>query len=1085
MTNATTGRSNGEEPARGEDRFRAAFARSSVGVAVADPEGRFIEANAAFCRITGYDEAELLGLDFPSLTHPDDRPAHLERVGRMLQGIEPGFIAEKRYLRKGGDVVWVQASISLERDGRGNPSRIVALTEEITDRKRAEATIIEQVRLAEYGRDIGRALTRGSSLEETLSRCALATVKHLDAAFARVWTTDEAGEILVLRASAGMYTHLDGDHARIPVGQFKIGQIARDRMPHLTNAVIGDPWVPAQNWARAEGMVAFAGYPLVVGEKLSGVLAVFARHELSPATLEMMGSVADEIALGIERDRAESRLHQQSEWLRVTLASIGDAVIATDLENRVTFLNVVAQTLTGWTQAEAAGLPLAQVFRIVHESTRVEVESPVDRALREGAIVGQANHTILIARNGFELAIDDSASLIRDESGRVMGAVLIFRDVDQRRRAERELERSEARKAAVLDTALDAVVTMDHHGQVVEWNPAAERTFGFDRDSAIGRTIAELIIPHNLREDHRRGLAHYLATGEGPVIGRRVEVRALRADGTEFPAELAIAQIAGDGPPMFTAHVRDVTERVEAERALRQGEERFRTMAESIPQLAWMARPDGYITWYNRRWYEYTGTNPEEMSGWGWQAVQDPAWLPEVMKRWSASIETGEPFDMTFPLRGADGQFRPFLTRVMPTRGEDGRVVHWFGTNTDISDRLRIEDELRSAKEEAEAANRAKTQFLAVLSHELRTPLNPILLAASSMLERPADPGELRPTLEMIRQNVLLQARLIDDLLDVMRIVRGKMPLHWEVVDCHKLLDQAVQVCRSEVLGHQLRLKVLTKAHRRHVNADTARLQQVFWNLIRNAVKFSPKGGQVTIRTSNVADSGGPEGLIVIEVSDTGIGIEPAFLPVIFDPFQQGETTITRRFGGLGLGLAICKGIVDAHGGTIAAESGGNGLGTTFAVTLRALPDPVDEVPADPGRGTPSLAEAAPASLRILAVEDEPATLRLMARLLRGLGHTVTTANTIAQAVAEFSAGDFNLIVSDIGLPDGTGLDLMRQAVALRGPVPAIALTGYGMEEDIRRSREAGFTAHLTKPIDFTKLEAMIRQVTARPQSTE
>jgi CheY-like chemotaxis protein len=294
-----------------------------------------------------------------------------------------------------------------------------------------------------------------------------------------------------------------------------------------------------------------------------------------------------------------------------------------------------------------------------------------------------------------------------------------------------------------------------------------------------------------------------------------------------------------------------------------------------------------------------------------------------------------------------------------------------------------------------------------------------------------------------------------------------------------------VQVCRSEVLGHQLHLEVLTGAHRRHVNADTARLQQVFWNLIRNAVKFTPEGGRVTIRTSNVADPGGPEGLIVIEVSDSGIGIEPAVLPVIFDPFQQGETTITRKFGGLGLGLAICKGIVDAHGGTITAESGGKGRGTTFKVTLGALPEPVEEVSADPGRGTPDVAETAPASLRILAVEDEPATLRLMARLLRGLGHTVTTANTIEEALKAFAACDFNLIVSDIGLPDGTGLDLMRQAVALRGPVPAIALTGYGMEEDIRRSREAGFTAHLTKPIDFSKLEAMIRQVTGRHLSAD
>jgi PAS domain S-box-containing protein len=509
--------------------------------------------------------------------------------------------------------------------------------------------------------------------------------------------------------------------------------------------------------------------------------------------------------------------------------------------------------------------------------------------------------------------------------------------------------------------------------------------------------------------------------------------------------------------------------------SLRDSEERFRTMAESIPQLAWMARPDGTIYWYNRRWHEYTGTTPEQMKGWGWQSVHDPEILPKVLERWRHTLATGEPFDMVFPLRGADGRFRPFLTRVMPVRDETGRIVHWFGTNTDITDRLRIEEELRAAKEEAEAANQAKTQFLAVLSHELRTPLNPILLATSAMLERPPDPAELRPTLEMIRQNVLIQARLIDDLLDVMRIVRGKMPLHWEVADCHRLLTQAVQICRSELHGHEVHPALELRAQHHHVNADPARLQQVFWNLIKNAVKFTPDGGSITIRTVNPENN---RDRLVVEVIDTGIGIDPKDLPRVFDPFHQGEATAARKFGGLGLGLAICKGIVEAHGGTISAESLGKGCGTTFRVELRALPEPADEANGPPASGAEFEPVTASSSLKILIVEDEPTTLRLMARLLRGLGHSVTTAGTIASALEGFESDRFDLIISDIGLPDGSGLELMRRVVATRGSVASIALTGYGMEEDIRRSREAGFTAHLTKPIDFVKLEAMIRQVT-------
>ena len=475
-----------EDRRAGEERFRSTFAHASVGMAVTDAEGRFLDANPAYCEITGYALEELLPKDIASLTHPEDRSENLKLLGRMLGGDDPGFVIEKRYLRKDGGVVWVKNSVSLVRDAGGRPLRMIALIEDISQRKGAEAAVAEQVRLAEYGRDVGLALARNASLPEMLARCAEACVRHLDGAFARIWTADEGGDVLELRASAGMYTHTDGPHARIPVGQFKIGLIAQERRPHLTNAVVGDPRVPAQEWAEREGMVAFAGYPLVVEDRLVGVMAMFARHPLSDATLRAMASVADGIAVGIERKRAEERLHREREWLRVTLASIGDAVIATDLDGRVTFLNGVAEALTGWTRHDAEGRPLAEVFRIVNERTRREVESPALRALREGAVVGLANHTVLIARDGTERAIDDSAAPIRDEAGAVMGAVLIFRDVDERRQAERALEASEARKAAILRTALDAIVTIDHEGTVVEWNPAAEPIFGHARARGAG-----------------------------------------------------------------------------------------------------------------------------------------------------------------------------------------------------------------------------------------------------------------------------------------------------------------------------------------------------------------------------------------------------------------------------------------------------------------------------------------------------------------------------------------------------------------------------------------------------------------------
>jgi PAS domain S-box-containing protein len=645
-----------------------------------------------------------------------------------------------------------------------------------------------------------------------------------------------------------------------------------------------------------------------------------------------------------ERRRAEEAIQKQSEWLRITLSSIGDAVISTDAKGRITFMNGVAEALTGWASTEAVGRPLPEVFNIINEQTRQPARNPALQALQEGNTVGLGNHAVLIARDGTERPIDDSAAPIRDAFGAPVGAVLVFRDITARKQAEE----AQAWLAAIVESSEDAIVSKTLDGIILSWNSGAQRLFGYAPHEAVGRPIT-LIIPPD-RQD------------EEPAIMKR----------------------------------------------LRRGEriEHFQTIRVS---------------------------------------------------------KYGRLIDISLA--------------ISPVRNAAGRIVGASKVARDITAQKRTEEALREARREAEEANNAKTHFLAVLSHELRTPLNPIMLAATAMLERPEEPDLLRPTLEMICQNVKLLARLIDDLLDVMRIVRGKMPLHWEVADCHRLIEDAIQVCRSDLVGKGLRIELNLAACSRHVNADPARLQQVFWNLIKNSVKFTARGGAITICTRNTHDPSSHEVNLVVEVSDTGIGIEPKVLPTIFDPFQQGETTITRTYGGLGLGLTICRGIIEAHGGTLVAESAGKDQGTTFRVVLKSLPMSAAEVPGEPAPAVDESEAIKPSSLRIIVAEDDAATLRLMARLLRGLGHTVTTAGTIATSLDALEAGKFDLIISDIGLPDGSGLDLMRRAVSRHGPIPAIALTGYGMEEDIRRSHEAGFTAHLTKPIDFAKLEAMIRKV--------
>ncbi|HEX5717091.1 MAG TPA: ATP-binding protein [Thermoanaerobaculia bacterium] len=389
------------------------------------------------------------------------------------------------------------------------------------------------------------------------------------------------------------------------------------------------------------------------------------------------------------------------------------------------------------------------------------------------------------------------------------------------------------------------------------------------------------------------------------------------------------------------------------------------------------------------------------------------------------------------------------------------------------TERRRVEQELRQAKETAEAANRAKDHFLATLSHELRTPLTPVLALASALAEDESLPERVRQALAVIRRNVELEARLIDDLLDLTRISRGKLELRREVVDVRQLLAHAIEVCCGvELASGRIHLALDLGAREHRVWADAPRLTQVLWNLLNNAVKFTPhQGGEIgEIRVRSWDEDDG--GTLAVEVADNGIGIDPELLPRIFNAFEQTDRQITRRFGGLGLGLSLSRAIVAMHGGNLTAASAGTNQGSELTLRL-----PAGDVPASaPAPASERLAEAKAGSpLRLLLVEDHTDTAEAMADLLRALGHEVTVAGSVGSALgaAEARGGRFDLVVSDLGLPDGSGLDLMRELSGIYG-LKGIALSGYGMEEDVLRSREAGFSKHLTKPVDMQALKAAI-----------
>lgn len=508
-----------------------------------------------------------------------------------------------------------------------------------------------------------------------------------------------------------------------------------------------------------------------------------------------------------------------------------------------------------------------------------------------------------------------------------------------------------------------------------------------------------------------------------------------------------------------TAQLRsELAERQRAEQALRKSEEQYRRTVETAEEGIWIIDAHDRTVFANARIGQMLGYSPEEMIGLPlthFVFEQDHAMLARKLGRRRQGLS--EHHD--FRYRRKDGGELWAIVSTNAILDESGNYSGSLAMLTDITERKQIERDLNSAKQAAEEANRAKDHFLAVLSHELRTPLTPVLSAVTS-LQRENVPGDLAEALELIRRNVAMEARLIDDLLDLTRISKGKLRLDLAATDLHDAVRRAVELCRSDFEQKHLRLRLNLQAKSHHVNGDATRLQQVVWNLVGNAVKFTPDGGEISVRSSNESKS------VVLSVSDSGAGISGSMLERLFTAFEQGVPAATGRPGGLGLGLAISKSIVQMHGGQISAASAGEGRGATFTFSLPTIESP---------RPQPSV-EIAPAPpngpLKILLVEDNPDTLHVMKRLLLKLNHEVTAVDTLSAARKAAANEQYDLLISDIGMPDGSGLDLMRE-LAPSGII-GIAVSGYGMDEDIQKSTAAGFAEHLTKPIDFVQLEQSI-----------
>ena len=694
------------------------------------------------------------------------------------------------------------------------------------------------------------------------------------------------------------------------------------------------------------------GSTLFAALLLGAVLAVFIRRQLLAA------SRSYRLALTSEQ--------QQREWLGTTLASIGDAVIATDHQGKVILMNGVAESLTRWTSAEASGAPLEKVFNIVNEDTRAEVESPVVKVLREGQIVGLANHTILIGKDGTEIPIDDSGAPIRDIQGRIAGVVLVFRDITERKQSEMELVESELRLRRAITESPIPMIIHDENDNILELSKGWTKESGYSLEDT-------------------------------PTIPAWTE----KAYGKKQPI------------------ISDLNQFYLANETVSSGEKLIQTR-------------DG-----NQRIWDF----------------------------------------FTTPLGKSSNGVRLFLS-----------------IGVDITDRKHAErqhDRLlereQTLRSEAESANRLKDEFFSNASHELRTPLNAIVGWTKMLRRGTLSPATASSALETIERSANAQTKLIEDLLDVSRIITGKLKVEMHPTEIAPVISSAINSLRPAANAKEISITTSIETESWPVMADVSRLQQVIWNLLSNAVKFTPKGGQIEIKLRRTDHD------LELSVSDSGEGIDPDFLPYVFDRFRQADGTRTRRHGGLGLGLAIVRNLVEIHGGTVSAYSDGLGQGATFVVCLPLLDIPAqDAIQSSPvwqtTRQLPDDRMECPPRLegvRVLVVDDDRDAREMLNMVLSQCEAEVTIASSTAEALKEIARHRPDVLVSDIGMPDLDGYELIkrvRQTEADLGQkaLPALALTAYAKAEDRVRALAAGYHVHLSKPVDPEEFALVVASLIGR-----
>jgi PAS domain S-box-containing protein len=782
-----------------------------------------------------------------------------------------------------------------------------------------------------------------------------------------------------------------------------------------------------------------------------------------------------------ERKEAELALAQLADIIE----SSEDAIYAVDIDGVITYWNRGAEGIYGYTTQEATGQSLMMLI----PPERHEMERDILERLRRGERI-KRYESVRRRKDGSHVDISLTVSPMKNAQGEVIGTSRIARDITERKRAEE----AQAHLAAVVEHSRDPIISKSPDGTVTSWNSAAEALFGYSAAEMIGQSVRRIIPPELMAEEDE--ILDRLRAGQSV---EHFETERLTKDGRRVPVSLTISPIKDATGLVVGASkvVHDITERKRAEEELRRARLRLELSLQASGAVTWgwnvvEDRLDEWTPQY-RRLYGFAPDESTTVETWLTRVhPDDRARLSDRVQQildTPGDDEWNEEFRVIHPELGERWIFG--LGRAF--RDEAGRVLRMTGVNLDITGRKRQEEERsrllaseRYAREQAEAANRLKDEFLATVSHELRSPLNAILGWARMLRDKRLDEEGAAHALEVIYRSARAQNRLIGDLLDVSRIITGKLRLQVSVVDLIPITEAAMDVVRPAADARGIKLISALDRTAGPVSGDADRLQQIIWNLLSNAVKFTPAGGQVMIRLER--EGGG----VTLTVSDTGVGIEPEFLPFVFDRFRQFASEPARPSAGLGLGLAIVRHLVELHGGVVSAASRGRGQGATFTVAFplaagrqewsearRGRPAGAGEIPQGRASAPDRLRD-----LRVLVVDDEPDARDLLGLMLTSHGAEVRACASAAEALRTLDEWRPDVLVFDIGMPGEDGYELMRK-VRARGPergghIPAIALTAYARAEDARRALKAGYQTHVAKPIEPVELATVVASLAGR-----